>query len=198
VIGAESSLGQNVMVADDVIVGDRVKVQCNVAIYSGVTIADDVFLGPSCVFTNVSNPRSQVVRRGLYERTFVGRGVTIGANATIVCGIELAPYTFVAAGAVVTRGTRPYELVLGVPGRARGWMSRHGHPLKFDAAGNAVCRESGLRYWRDPADATSPVRCLDLPEDAPLPAHLAQGNVAYRDLESRAAVGKRSAGEIVE
>jgi UDP-2-acetamido-3-amino-2,3-dideoxy-glucuronate N-acetyltransferase len=196
VIGGNCSLGQNVMVADHVQIGDNVKIQNNVSLYSGVIIADDVFLGPSCVFTNISNPRSQVVRRDLYEQTVVGRGATIGANATIVCGITIGRYAFVSAGAVVTRDVPDYELISGVPARHVGWMSRHGHPLKFDQQQQAVCPESGLRYELQAVSSkssdvpksrsTTPqasVHCLDLREDDPLPAALAIGKRAYREFK---------------
>lgn len=177
-IGRDCSFGQNVNVGADVVVGDRVKVQNNVSIYTGTTIEDDVFLGPSCVLTNVTNPRSQVARRALYEPTLVRRGATVGANATVVCGVTLGRYCFVAAGAVVTRDVPDYALVAGTPARAAGWMSRHGHRLRFAPGpdGNvATCPESGLRYALQ--DGT--VRCLDLDEDAPLPASLSVGTADY-------------------
>ena len=180
-IGARCSFGQNTMVADGVTIGDNVKVQNNVAIYTGTTIEDDVFLGPSCVLTNVTNPRSQVVRRSLYETTVIRRGASIGANATIVCGITLGRYAFIAAGAVVAADVPDYGLIVGVPGRLKGFMSRHGHPLRFDSAGLATCPESGLRYQKDSAGL---VRCLDLDEDAPLPADLAVGKVSYDDFKT--------------
>ena len=180
-IGQRCSFGQNTMVADGVLIGDNVKVQNNVSIYTGTTIEDDVFLGPSCVLTNVTNPRSQVVRRSLYEKTVIRRGASIGANATIVCGITLGRYAFIAAGAVVTADVPDYGLVVGVPGRLKGHMSRHGHLLRFDATGRATCPESGLRFQKD---ASQTVRCLDLDEDAPLPASLAEGKISYDDLKS--------------
>ncbi len=176
-IGAGCNFGQNCLVASGVTVGDNVKVQNNVSIYTGTEIEDDVFLGPSCVLTNVTNPRSQVVRHGIYERTVLRRGVTVGANATIVCGVELGRYTFVAAGAVVTRDTPDYALMVGTPARQEGWMSRHGHRLQGpDDGGVMVCPESGFRYREE-----SPGRlvCLDLDEDAPLPDHLATGTRDY-------------------
>ena len=177
-LGRDCSLGQNVMIAENVRIGDRAKIQNNVALYVGVTLEDDVFLGPSCVFTNVSNPRSQVVRRALYEKTLVRRGASIGANATIVCGVTLGRYAFVAAGSVVTRDVPDYGLVVGVPGRLRGWVSRHGHPLrKPDVNGVYTCPESGLRY-RETAPGV--LRCVDLDEEAPLPATLAAGLKPYR------------------
>ncbi len=183
VIGRNCSFGQNTMVADQVTIGSNVKVQNNVAIYAGTVIEDDVFLGPSCVLTNVSNPRSQVVRRNVYETTRIRRGATVGANATVVCGITLGRYCFVAAGAVVTRDLPDYALVVGVPGRQSGWMSRHGHPLSFDEQGPAVCAETGLRYELIPgtAERAQVVRCLDLDEDEPLPANLAVGQKSYRE-----------------
>ena len=166
------------MVADDVVIGSNVKVQNNVAIYTGTIIEDDVFLGPSCVLTNVSNPRSQVNRRSLYEKTVIGRGATVGANSTIVCGHTLGRYCFIAAGAVVTKNVPDYALIVGNPGRVKGWMSRHGHVLKPGPDGISTCPESKLRYQE-----VSPglVRCLDLDEDAPLPSDLARGSVSYRD-----------------
>jgi UDP-2-acetamido-3-amino-2,3-dideoxy-glucuronate N-acetyltransferase len=182
-LGRDCSLGQNVMIGDHVVIGDRVKIQNNVAVYTGVTLEDDVFLGPSCVLTNVTNPRSQIVRRALYEKTLIRRGATVGANATIVCGITLGRYAFIAAGAVVTRNIPDYGLVLGVPGRLRGWVSRHGHPLrKPDSAGIYTCPESGLRYQ----ETSGSLRCLDLDEDAPLPAALATGQKPYRTFQPSA------------
>lgn len=174
-IGSNCIFGQNTMVANDVVIGSNVKVQNNVAIYTGTEIEDDVFLGPSCVLTNVTNPRSQVKRHSLYERTLIRRGATVGANATIVCGITLGRYSFIAAGAVVAKDVPDYGFVMGVPGRLKGWMSRHGHLLKFDDAGQAVCAESGFRYeLKDGA-----VHCLTLGEESPLPAELSQGEKSY-------------------
>ncbi|MBU6300699.1 MAG: N-acetyltransferase [Verrucomicrobia bacterium] len=178
-IGERCSFGQNTMVADDVIIGNNVKVQNNVAIYTGTEIEDDVFLGPSCVLTNVSNPRSQVVRRSLYEKTLIRRGASVGANATIVCGVTLGRYAFVAAGAVVVRDVPDYGLVIGVPGRLAGSMSRHGHLLKFDGAGLARCPESGFTYQA----TKNGVICLDLSEDDPLPPELATGTRSYEDFK---------------
>lgn len=179
-IGQRCSFGQNVMVADDVVIGSNVKVQNNVAIYTGTIVEDDVFLGPSCVLTNVTNPRSQIVRRGLYEKTLIRRGATVGANATLVCGITLGRYAFIAAGAVVARDVPDYGFVAGVPGRLKGHMSRHGHLLRFDSEGRATCPESGLRYEKT-AEA---VRCLDLDEEAPLPADLSVGRASYDDFKT--------------
>ncbi|MBX2926566.1 MAG: N-acetyltransferase [Saprospiraceae bacterium] len=146
IIGKGCSLGQNVFVADDAVLGDNVKVQNNVSIYSGVVCEDDVFLGPSMVFTNVYNPRSAVNRKGEYLRTLVGRGATIGANATILCGIQIGAYAFIGAGAVVLKDVPPYALIVGNPGRQAGWMSAYGARLEFDATGTAVCKGSGERY----------------------------------------------------
>lgn len=174
-IGERCVFGQNTMVASDVVIGSNVKVQNNVAIYTGTVIEDDVFLGPSCVLTNVTNPRSQVKRQSLYERTLIRRGASIGANATIVCGITLGRYSFIAAGAVVTRDVPDYGFIAGVPGRQRGWMSRHGHLLRFDDSGRAVCPESCFEYEL----RGNAVRCLTLDEEAPLPAELAVGSRTY-------------------
>lgn len=175
-IGRGCTLGQNVNVGADVVIGDRVKIQNNVSVYTGCEIEDDVFLGPSCVLTNVTNPRAQVDRRGLYERTLFRRGATVGANATVVCGITLGRYSFVAAGSVVTRDVPDYALVVGNPARQQGWMSRHGHRLAdADADGVMTCPESGLRYRL----TGGALRCLDLDEDAPLPADLTEGQRTY-------------------
>jgi UDP-2-acetamido-3-amino-2,3-dideoxy-glucuronate N-acetyltransferase len=145
-IGKGCNIGQNVVVSPDVALGDNVKVQNNVSIYSGVICEDDVFLGPSMVFTNVINPRSHVVRRGHYAKTIVRKGASIGANATIVCGHEIGEYAFIGAGAVVTKEVLPYALVLGNPARQVGWMSKFGHKLAFNAEGMANCPESGEQY----------------------------------------------------
>lgn len=145
-IGDGCNIGQNVVVSPDVILGKNVKVQNNVSIYTGVVCEDDVFLGPSMVFTNVINPRSAVVRRGEYARTRVGRGASIGANATIVCGNDIGEFAFIGAGAVVTKSVPPYALVVGNPARQTGWMSEYGHRLHFDENGVAACPESGEKY----------------------------------------------------
>jgi UDP-2-acetamido-3-amino-2,3-dideoxy-glucuronate N-acetyltransferase len=172
-IGSRCNLGQNVFVAAGVIVGNNVKIQNNVSLYSGTVLEDDVFLGPSCVFTNVSNPRSAVRRHHLFEQTVVRRGATVGANATIVCGVEIGKHAFVGAGAVVTRPVLPYALVLGVPATRVAWMSRHGHRLENpDSEGILTCPESGLRYREIDAAV---LRCLDLEDDEPLPVDLARG-----------------------
>jgi UDP-2-acetamido-3-amino-2,3-dideoxy-glucuronate N-acetyltransferase len=165
-IGARCILGQNVFVANDVIVGSNVKIQNNVSLYTGVELEDDVFCGPSCVFTNVINPRSQILRHSLYQRTLVRRGASIGANATIVCGATIGRYAFIGAGAVVRGDVPDYALMLGVPARRDGWMSRHGFRLPEPGAdGVMVCPESGWRYRE-----TEPgvLRCLDWPEEKPL------------------------------
>ena len=145
-IGKGCNIGQNVVVSPDVVLGDNVKVQNNVSIYSGVICEDDVFLGPSMVFTNVINPRSHVVRRGQYAKTIVRKGASIGANATIVCGHEIGEFAFIGAGAVVTKEVLPYALVVGNPARQIGWMSKFGHKLVFNENGMANCPESGEKY----------------------------------------------------
>ncbi|MBN2333534.1 MAG: N-acetyltransferase [Deltaproteobacteria bacterium] len=182
VIGEHCSFGQNVCIAGGVVIGSNVKVQNNVSIYEGTTIEDDVFLGPSCVLTNVTNPRSQVVRRSLYEKTLIRRGASIGANATIVCGITVGYYAFVAAGAVVARDVPDYALMVGSPARQDGWMSRHGHRLKNpDAQGIMVCPESGLRY----REVSQGLVSLDLNEDMPLPESLSVGSITYDELKKK-------------
>lgn len=187
VIGERCSFGQNVSVAGGTTIGNNVKVQNNVSIYEGTVIEDDVFLGPSCVLTNVTNPRSQVVRRALYEKTLIRRGASIGANATVVCGITIGRYAFVAAGAVVAKDVSDYALMVGVPARQKGWMSRHGHLLKdADCNGIMVCPESGLRYQLSTTNeprSTEVLCCLDLDEETPLPAELAVGKVLYDELK---------------
>jgi UDP-2-acetamido-3-amino-2,3-dideoxy-glucuronate N-acetyltransferase len=145
-IGRRCSLGQNVFVADGVVVGNGVKIQNNVSLYTGLTVEDDVFLGPSCVFTNVTNPRAEIVRRSEFKPTIIRRGATIGANATIVCGVTIGSYSFVAAGAVVTRNVPSYALVMGVPAQHRGWVSRHGERLEFDKMGIARCPSTNELY----------------------------------------------------
>ena len=146
VIGENCNIGQNCVVFPEVILGKNVKVQNNVSIYTGVTCDDDVFLGPSMVFTNIINPRSAVVRRGQYSKTHVGKGASIGANATIVCGHDVGEYAFIGAGAVVTKNVPAYSLWVGNPARQIGWMSEYGHRLKFDKKGLAVCPESKGKY----------------------------------------------------
>jgi len=145
-IGSNCNLGQNVVVSPDVVLGNNVKVQNNVSIYTGVICEDDVFLGPSMVFTNVVNPRSAVIRRNKYIETLVEKGATIGANATIVCGNLIGKFSFIGAGAVVVQEVLPYALVVGNPSRQIGWMSEYGHRLEFNNEGMAVCPESGEEY----------------------------------------------------
>jgi UDP-2-acetamido-3-amino-2,3-dideoxy-glucuronate N-acetyltransferase len=181
VIGNNCSLGQNVLVAENASLGNNVKVQNNVAIYGGITIEDDVFLGPSCVLTNVTNPRSQVSRKSLYEKTLIKRGATIGANATIVCGITLGCYCFIGAGTVVTKDIPDYGLVLGNPSKLSGYMSRHGHKLYFNESGRATCPESKFVYEK----VDQQVRCLDLGEEEPLPSDLSFGSQDYDSFKSR-------------
>ena len=146
VIGENCNIGQNVVISPDVVLGNNVKVQNNVSLYTGVTCADDVFLGPSCVFTNVINPRSAISRKSEYLKTHVGKGATIGANATIVCGHNIGEYAFIGAGAVVTKDVLPYALLVGNPARQTGWMSEFGHKLRFDTEGSATCPESKETY----------------------------------------------------
>jgi len=146
VIGENCNLGQNVVISPEVILGNNVKVQNNVSIYTGVQCEDNVFLGPSCVFTNVTNPRSIVNRRGEYERTLVKEGASIGANATIVCGNDIGRFAFIGAGSVVTKSIPDYALVVGNPSKQVGWMSEFGHKLVFNSQGIATCPESGDKY----------------------------------------------------
>ncbi len=145
-LGENCNIGQNVVVSPEVELGKNVKVQNNVSIYTGVICEDDVFLGPSMVFTNITNPRSAVVRKGSYEKTTVKRGASIGANATIVCGHDIDEFAFIGAGAVITKHVPAYALVVGNPGRQIGWMSEFGHRLNFDENGMAVCQESKEKY----------------------------------------------------
>lgn len=145
-IGKSCNIGQNVVVSPNVVLGDNVKVQNNVSIYTGVICEDDVFLGPSMVFTNVINPRSAVNRKSEYAKTIVNKGVSIGANATIVCGIILGEYSFIGAGAVVVKDIKPYALVVGNPARHIGWMSQFGHRLHFNNNGIAICPKSNKKY----------------------------------------------------
>lgn len=181
VIGQNCNLGQNVFVAGGAVIGSNVKIQNNVAVYDGITVEDDVFLGPSCVLTNVSNPRSQVIRRGIYEATRIRRGATIGANATIVCGITVGRYAFIAAGAVVTKNVPDYAFMSGVPAARNGWMSRHGHRLTApNADGIMTCPESGYHYQLMADEA---LKCLDLDEETPLPADKSVGQKKYREFK---------------
>lgn len=182
-IGRNCNIGQNVNIDSGVVVGNNVKIQNNVSLYTGIVVEDDVFLGPSCVLTNVTNPRSQVSRRGLYEKTILRRGATVGANATIVCGIELGRYCFIAAGAVVAKDVLDYALMIGAPARQAGWMSRHGIRLpKPDLDGIMICPESGYRYKET---ETGVLRCVDLDEEAPLPPEKAVGKVPYDQFKDR-------------
>ena len=146
VIGENCNIGQNVVISPEVVLGKNVKIQNNVSIYTGVTCGDDVFLGPSCVFTNVTNPRSGVNRRGQYDKTHVGNGASIGANATIVCGHDIGNFAFIGAGAVVTKNVPDYALLVGNPAKQIGWMSEYGHKLSFDTEGIATCEESQQVY----------------------------------------------------
>ena len=167
-LGANCNLGQNVFLGRGVRLGSNVKIQNNVSVYEGVTLEDDVFCGPSCVFTNIANPRAQVSRRGEYVPTLVRRGASLGANATIVCGATIGRYAFVGAGAVVTRGAvADYSLMIGVPAQHAGWVGRHGHVLtEPDADGVRRCPETGWRYREE---QPFELRCLDWDEDRPLP-----------------------------
>lgn len=145
-IGSQCSIGQNVVISPEVRIGNRVKIQNNVSVYTGVICEDDVFLGPSAVFTNVVNPRSAIVRKNEYKPTLVQKGATIGANSTIVCGVIIGKYAFVGAGAVVTKNIPDYALVMGNPARQTGWMSEYGHKLHFSPEGEAICQESKEKY----------------------------------------------------
>ncbi|HON52985.1 MAG TPA: acyltransferase [Bacteroidales bacterium] len=146
IIGERCNIGQNVVISPDVVLGTNVKVQNNVSIYTGVICEDDVFLGPSMVFTNVLNPRSAIVRKSEYKQTLVKKGASIGANATIVCGITIGEYALIGAGAVVTKDIKPYALVIGNPARQTGWVSEYGHKLQFDKNNKAICPESSQEY----------------------------------------------------
>lgn len=146
VMGESCNVGQNVVISPGVILGKNVKIQNNVSLYTGVVCEDDVFLGPSCVFTNIVNPRSAVIRRDQYVKTVVKKGASVGANATIVCGHDIGEFAFIGAGAVVTKEVKPYALVVGNPAKQVGWMSEYGHRLSFDAEGIATCPESGEKY----------------------------------------------------
>jgi UDP-2-acetamido-3-amino-2,3-dideoxy-glucuronate N-acetyltransferase len=145
-LGKNCNLGQNVVISPEVVLGNNVKIQNNVSLYTGVTCDDDVFLGPSCVFTNVINPRSAINRKGQYAKTHIGKGATIGANATIVCGHDIGAYAFIGAGAVVTKNVPAYALLVGNPAKQMGWMSEYGHRLAFGTEGVAICPESQGKY----------------------------------------------------
>ena len=175
-IGENCNIGQNVVVSNHVVLGPRCKIQNNVSLYSGVECEADVFLGPSCVLTNISNPRSEVNRKRLYEKTLFRKGATVGANATIICGVTIGRYAFIAAGSVVTKGIPDYALVLGNPAYQVGWMSRHGHRLKNpDSCGIFYCPESGLRYQ----ESNGRLSCLDHDEETSLPVELQDGKKSY-------------------
>ena len=154
VLGNECNLGQNVVISPRVTLGNNVKVQNNVSIYTGVVCEDDVFLGPSMVFTNIINPRSAVVRKDKYVKTLVQKGATIGANATVVCGHTIGSFAMVGAGAVITKDVSPYALVVGNPARQIGWVSEYGHRLEFDESGKATCEESGQEYLLENDEVT--------------------------------------------
>jgi UDP-2-acetamido-3-amino-2,3-dideoxy-glucuronate N-acetyltransferase len=179
-IGERCVLGQNVNVDGGAVIGNNVKIQNNVSIYTGIVLEDDVFLGPSCVLTNVTNPRAQINRHSLYERTVIRRGATIGANATIVCGVTVGRYAFIGAGAVVTKDVQDYALMVGNPARQKGWMSRHGHMLKASDSKVMSCPETGFRYMEVEGQG---LKCLDLSEETSLPAHLAKGQRSYDDFK---------------
>lgn len=180
-IGSNCVLGQNTFIGQGVKIGSNVKIQNNVSVYSGTTIEDDVFLGPSCVLTNISNPRSQISRQHLYEKTLIKRGATIGANATIVCSVTIGQYAFVAAGAVITKNVPDYAQWMGVPSKQTGWVSRHGHILKKNADGIYICPESHFRYKLD----NNIMRCLDLNEQSPLPSSLAKSELPYNEYKNK-------------
>jgi UDP-2-acetamido-3-amino-2,3-dideoxy-glucuronate N-acetyltransferase len=188
-IGKNCSFGQNVSIAGQTKIGNNVKVQNNVSIYEGLIIEDDVFLGPSCVLTNVSNPRSQVQRKSLYEETLLRRGSSVGANATIVCGVTVGRYAFIAAGAVVTKDVPDYAFMVGVPARQKGWMSRHGHVLEQKQnEGEMVCPESGLKYKLERLegqDSKPTLICIDIDEDNALPENLSSGTKDYQQFKSQ-------------
>jgi UDP-2-acetamido-3-amino-2,3-dideoxy-glucuronate N-acetyltransferase len=180
-IGERCVIGQNVNVDGGTVIGNNVKIQNNVSVYTGAVIENDVFLGPSCVLTNVTNPRSQVNRHSLYETTLLKRGCTIGANATIVCGVTVGRYAFVGAGAVVTKNVPDFALVVGNPAKQMGWMSRHGHRLEAAGADGVMrCPESGYRYQEVEPGV---LRCLDLDEEAPLPTELSVGHKSYKQIK---------------
>ena len=181
-VGRECTLGQNVFVATDAVVGNRVKIQNNVSVFKGCVLEDDVFLGPSCVLTNVVNPRAHVERKDDFRTTLVRCGATIGANATILCGVTIGRYAFIGAGAVVAKDVPDYALMVGIPARRVGWMSRHGHPIKPGPDGIVTCPESGMRYEENDKGV---FRCLDLDEDEPLPENLHLGQGIYDEYKSK-------------
>ena len=147
VIGENCNIGQNVFIDNSVVIGNGVKIQNNVSVYNGVVCEDDVFIGPSVVFTNVINPRSAIERKHEFKKTLIRKGATIGANATIICGNEIGQYAMIGGGAVVTKNVKPYALVVGNPAKQIGWVSEQGHSLVFKERGNAVCKESGQEYY---------------------------------------------------
>lgn len=180
-IGKNCNLGQNVHIANDVIIGDGVKIQNNVSVYKGTIIDDYVFLGPSCVLTNVTNPRAEINRHHLYEKIHIKRGVSIGANATIVCGVTIGYYAFIAAGAVITKDVPDYAMMIGVPARQKGWVSRHGHILRNpDQDGVMICPESGLKYN---LNEKGNLFCLDIKETDDLPQELRLGGKSYDEFK---------------
>jgi UDP-2-acetamido-3-amino-2,3-dideoxy-glucuronate N-acetyltransferase len=189
-IGERCIIGQNVNVDGGTMIGNNVKIQNNVSVYTGIVIEDDVFLGPSCVLTNVSNPRSQVNRHSLYETTRLRRGCSVGANATVVCGVTVGRYAFIGAGSVVTKDVPDFALVVGNPARQIGWMSRHGHRLEPDATGIMTCPETGYRYQEVEAGA---LRCLDLDEEAPLPTEFSKGTKSYKQFKEECAYASSAA-----
>ncbi len=176
-IGNNCNFGQNVCISGDVKIGNNVKIQNNVSVYDGVQIEDDVFLGPSCVLTNVSNPRSEIVRKDLYEKTLIKKGATIGANATNICDVRRGRFAIIAAGAVVTDDIPDYVMVKGVPAKQIGWISRHGHRLiEKNKEGFFVCPESGLRY----KEISGKLTCCDIDEDTKLPRAMSVGKKSYQ------------------
>ncbi|MBF0388776.1 MAG: N-acetyltransferase [Desulfamplus sp.] len=182
-IGQNCNLGQNVSISRGVVIGDNVKIQNNVSVYEGTIIEDDVFLGPSCVLTNVSNPRSQINRKSLYEKTIIKKGATVGANATVVCGVTIGRYAMIAAGAVVSKDVPDYCLMVGVPAKKVSWISRHGHRLEIkDGDGAYRCPESALKYR---LNDFGELYCIDLDESEPLPYHLSTGSKSYAFFKSR-------------
>jgi UDP-2-acetamido-3-amino-2,3-dideoxy-glucuronate N-acetyltransferase len=194
-IGRNCILGQNCHVAENVLIGNNVKIQNNISIYTGTVVEDDVFLGPSCVLTNVSNPRSEISRHSLYEKTVIRRGATVGANATIVCGVELGRFCFIAAGAVVTRDVPDYAMMVGSPARQTGWMSRHAQRLSEpDAEGVMRCPESGFRYREV---APGKLRCLDIDESEPLPARARVGSISYREFKTSTSTQQVPSSEVL-
>lgn len=181
-IGTNCILGQNVHVGSEVVIGNSVKIQNNVSVYTGTVIEDEVFLGPSCVLTNVTNPRSQINRHDMFEQTLIKRGATVGANATIVCGSTIGCYAFIAAGAVVSGDVPNYALMRGVPARPKGFMSRHGYKLNFDPQTQlAVCEGSGLKYELK----NHQVKCLDVGEEDTLSENLTKPSLKYRDQKNK-------------